>query len=76
MRNCRFLLGGGLIALILFAPHIGLTQQAFAKKIGVRQQTVSDWEKGVNRPRGASLTLLNMIAEQAGFRYEIESQKK
>jgi DNA-binding transcriptional regulator YiaG len=56
--------------------HIGLTQQAFAKKIGVRQQTVSDWEKGVNRPRGASLTLLNMIAEQTGFRYELESQKK
>ena len=28
MRNGRFLLGGGLIALILVAPHRGLTQQA------------------------------------------------
>jgi len=28
MRNSRFLLGGGLIALMLFAPHVGLTQQA------------------------------------------------
>ena len=28
MRNSRFLLGGGLIALMLCAPHIGLTQQA------------------------------------------------
>jgi protein-disulfide isomerase len=28
MRNCRFFLGGGLIALMLVAPSIGLTQQA------------------------------------------------
>ena len=55
--------------------HIGLTQQAFATKIGVRQQTVSDWEKGIYRPRGASLTLLNMIAEQTGFKYEADSKK-
>jgi hypothetical protein len=28
MRNSTFLLGGGLMALMLVAPHIGLTQQA------------------------------------------------
>ena len=28
MRNRRFLVGGGLIALMLFAPHIGLAQPA------------------------------------------------
>jgi hypothetical protein len=28
MRNRRFLIGGGLIVLMLVAPHIGLTQQA------------------------------------------------
>ena len=27
MRNSRFLIGGGLIALMLFAPHVGLAQQ-------------------------------------------------
>ena len=55
--------------------HIGLSQQSFAKKLGVRQQTVSDWEKGSYRPRGASLTLLNMIAEQTGFKYDPDSKK-
>ena len=28
MRHSRFFIGGGLIALMLCAPHIGLTQQA------------------------------------------------
>jgi hypothetical protein len=28
MRNSRFFIGGGLMALMLVAPHIGLTQQA------------------------------------------------
>jgi hypothetical protein len=28
MRNSRCFIGGGLIALMLFAPHIGLAQQA------------------------------------------------
>jgi len=49
--------------------HLGYTQEALAGELGVRQQTVSDWERGVYRPRGASVTLLNMIAERSGFRY-------
>ena len=35
----------------------------FQKKLGIRQQTVSEWETGAYLPRGGSLTLLNMIAE-------------
>ncbi len=47
---------------------LGLTQQMFANELGVRQQTVSEWEKGIYRPRGATVTLLNIIAEDAGFK--------
>ena len=46
-----------------------VSQSVFARYLGVRQQTVSEWETGVYRPRGASGTLLSMVAEQAGFRY-------
>jgi DNA-binding transcriptional regulator YiaG len=48
--------------------YLGLTQQAFADELGVRQQTVSEWEKGMYRPRGATVTLLNLIADQAGYK--------
>ncbi|NQW16417.1 MAG: helix-turn-helix domain-containing protein [Chloroflexi bacterium] len=44
-----------------------LSQNAFSNQLGVRQQTVSEWETGVYEPRGASTTLLNMIAMSTGF---------
>ena len=43
---------------------MGLTQGAFARELGVRQQTVSEWETGQYRPRGASVRLLGMLAER------------
>ncbi len=49
--------------------RLSLTQQAFARELGVRQQTVSDWEIGIYRPRGASARVLSLVAERAGFRY-------
>lgn len=49
---------------------MGLTQEEMAQELGVRQQTVSEWERGVYQPRGASGTLLAMVAERAGFRYQ------
>ncbi len=49
--------------------HLGLTQQALADELNVRQQTVSEWETGQYRPRGASERLLSMVAERAGFEY-------
>ena len=42
----------------------GLSQAAFARRLGVRQQTVSEWETGRYDPRGASLTVLQMVAEE------------
>jgi DNA-binding transcriptional regulator YiaG len=50
--------------------HLGLTQQELANELGVRQQTVSEWETGMYRPRGASRRLLGIVAERAGFRYQ------
>jgi DNA-binding transcriptional regulator YiaG len=52
--------------------HLGLTQQKLAEQLGTRQQTISEWETGMYQPRGASATLLTMIAREAKFKYEID----
>jgi len=49
--------------------HLGLSQAQLAQELGVRQQTVSEWETGRYRPRGAAARLLSLVAERAGFRY-------
>ncbi len=56
--------------------HLGLTQSGMAERLGTRQQTISEWETGMYRPRGASTTLLSIIAEQAGFKYDTSRPKK
>jgi DNA-binding transcriptional regulator YiaG len=48
--------------------HIGLTQAEFAKRLGVRQATVSQWENKAYEPTLATSKYLTLIAEQAGFR--------
>ena len=50
--------------------HLGLTQQGLADELGTRQQTISEWERGLYRPRGASARLLGLVAERADFAYE------
>jgi DNA-binding transcriptional regulator YiaG len=49
--------------------HLGLSQAALSSELGVRQQTVSEWETGLYQPRGASARLLTLVAERADFRY-------
>jgi DNA-binding transcriptional regulator YiaG len=49
---------------------MGLTQRQLAERLGVRQQTISEWETGMYQPRGASITLLSIIAERAKFEYQ------
>jgi DNA-binding transcriptional regulator YiaG len=49
--------------------HLGLSQQGLAEELGTRQQTISEWETGQYRPRGASARLLTLVAERAGFEY-------
>jgi len=50
--------------------HLGLTQRQLAETLGTRQQTISEWETGMYKPRGASTTLLSIIAERAKFDYQ------
>jgi DNA-binding transcriptional regulator YiaG len=50
-----------------------LTQGQLAEELGVRQQTVSEWETGAYEPRGASERLLSIVAERAGFTYGQQS---
>ena len=50
--------------------HLGLTQAEMAARLGTRQQTISEWEKGMYRPRGASATLLSIVADGSGFAYD------
>ena len=45
--------------------ELGLTQAGFAGELGVRQQTVSEWETGRYEPRGASARMLSLLAERA-----------
>jgi len=54
--------------------HLNLTQVKLAEELGTRQQTISEWEKGMYRPRGASATLLSIIAERSGFTYKAEEK--
>ncbi len=49
--------------------HLGLTQRELAERLGTRQQTISEWETGMYQPRGASATLLSIVAEQSRFKY-------
>ncbi len=49
--------------------HLGLTQRELAEQLGTRQQTISEWETGMYQPRGASATLLSIVAEQSRFKY-------
>jgi DNA-binding transcriptional regulator YiaG len=60
--------------------HMKLSQEELAAELGTRQQTVSEWETGRYRPRGASARLLAIIAERAEFEYgtgqlKIETRK-
>jgi len=54
--------------------HLGLTQQELSEELGMRQQTVSEWETGLYKPRGPSATLLSLISEHVGFSYDSGDQ--
>jgi DNA-binding transcriptional regulator YiaG len=50
--------------IVALRRALGLSQAEFAHRLGVRQQTVSEWETGRYRPRGASLRVLAILAEE------------
>jgi DNA-binding transcriptional regulator YiaG len=49
---------------------LGLTQEQFAEELGVRQQTISEWELGKYAPRRSTNKYLSLVAERAGFTYK------
>ena len=55
---------------------MGLTQVGMAAHLGVRQQTVSEWETGQYEPRGTSVTLLGMVAERSRFEYGVDKPEQ
>ncbi|MDA0268271.1 MAG: helix-turn-helix transcriptional regulator [Cyanobacteria bacterium] len=47
--------------------HLHLTQAKFAETLGVRRQTVSEWENGVYAPDRSTAKHLGLVATQAEF---------
>ena len=56
--------------------HLELTQAKLSQELGTRQQTISEWETGMYRPRGTAATLLTLVAERSGFKYSPQGKKK
>ena len=43
--------------------YLGLSQEKFAKKLGVSVSTVGKWETGLHKPRGLSLRALDRLTK-------------
>ncbi len=52
-----------------------MSQEELAEELGTRQQTISEWETGKYKPRGASSTLLGVVAERSDFKYRAGRKK-
>ncbi|MCX6032964.1 MAG: helix-turn-helix transcriptional regulator [Chloroflexi bacterium] len=49
--------------------HMGASQAQLAENLGVRQQTVSEWENDAYLPTRATSKFLSLVAERAGFNF-------
>ncbi|PZV15363.1 MAG: transcriptional regulator [Leptolyngbya sp.] len=54
-------------AIQALRKYMGLTQAQFAQELGVRRQTVSEWENGVYDPDRSTSKFLELIAKQSDF---------
>ena len=52
--------------------YLGLSQAEMAERLGVRQQTISEWETGQYQPTRGRSKFLTMVAERAGFPFQAE----
>lgn len=52
--------------------HMDLTQGGLADVLGVRQQTISEWERGAYLPSRATSKYLSLVAEREGFSYSVK----
>ncbi|WP_420643812.1 helix-turn-helix transcriptional regulator [Candidatus Leptofilum sp.] len=55
--------------------HMEMSQGELADELGVRQQTVSEWETGAYAPSRATSKHLGLVAERAGFAYEVGEER-
>lgn len=55
--------------------HMDLNQGELARILGVRQQTVSEWETGVYRPTRGRSKHLTLVAERAEFPFQPDRRK-
>jgi len=59
--------------------HLGVNQSELAGLLGVRQQTVSEWETAAYAPTRARSKHLTIVAERVGFPFDagrVEDQEK
>lgn len=68
-RDGDTILWNGLLVKAL-RYHLGLSQAELADELGMRQQTISDWEVGAYLPRRSNSKYLTMFADRAKFVYD------
>ena len=49
----------------------GLTQSAFADRLGVPVETIRNWEQGKRQPRGPARALLAVVAEAPDLAFAV-----
>lgn len=52
--------------------RVGLSQQAFARLLGVSARTLQDWEQGRREPTGAAKTLLRVAVSHPEVLRELQ----
>lgn len=52
--------------------YLNLSQAELAQQLGMRQQTISEWETGIYAPKRSSSKLLTFFAEREGFPYQTD----
>jgi DNA-binding XRE family transcriptional regulator len=70
-REGDYILWDGVLIKSL-RQHMDLSQAELAAELGVRQQTISEWETGMYQPKRAMSKLLTLVAERAGFFYRTQ----
>ncbi|MEL6381524.1 MAG: helix-turn-helix transcriptional regulator [Cyanobacteria bacterium J06626_18] len=60
-------------AIKALRKHMNLTQAQFAETLGVRRQTVSEWENGVYLPDRSTVKHLALVAQTEDFQPESET---
>ena len=56
--------------------HLELNQDQLAELLGVRQQTISEWETGIYAPSRGRSKHLDLVAERSGFEYRTSESSR